>query len=127
MTTPEKLNERKSKGKLARYIEYQKDTINIRLLIGLPFLVGLVVGLLWILVGNQRTGELPEISNSIMTNLVFFIWGFSGVVVMIKRELPGSFFSLRGFIALLVGIAWTVFFWGLAFTGFYQLITDILK
>jgi hypothetical protein len=109
--------------RFTKYIKYLNDTIDIRLLIALPSLLGLLVGLLWITIGQQIYGTLPRVPNFVMAYVVLFMMGFSGIVIILKKELPGTFTSIRGVPALIIGAAVTLFLWGLAFLGIFKIIT----
>jgi hypothetical protein len=108
--------------RFVRYLKYQTDTIDIRLLIALPSLLGLLIGLLWITIGQHLYGTLPRIPNFIITSVVLFMMGFSGIVIMLKKEFPGTITSIRGIPAIAIGVAVTIFLWGLAFLGIFRII-----
>src|ERR1700690_887072 len=72
-----------------------------------PVLLALVlllaVPLLW-------KGEVPPW----FLSLFFFVAGFSGVIVAVKREVPTGLYSIRGWRAAVEGIIFTIICWGLA-------------
>jgi hypothetical protein len=88
----------------------------------MPFILGIIVIILWESLGKALHGTMGENSNLIITCITFFIWGFSGVVIMAKREVPGTVSSITGTFAFLIGLIVTVFFWGLAFLGAYRML-----
>lgn len=112
----------KKMSRLNKYIEYLQDTVNIRWLIALPAFLGLFLGLLWITIGEKIYGTLPRIPNLIMASLGLFLMGLSGVVIMEKQEFPGTYNSIRGIPALVIGAAITIFLWGIAFMIIYRII-----
>jgi hypothetical protein len=110
------------RDKFINLLEYLQDTISIRWLIALPSLFGLFLGLLWIIIGKQLYGTLPRIPNLIMGSIGFTLMGFSGIVIIVKREVPGTFTSIRGIPAIVIGASVTVFLWGMAFMVIYRII-----
>ena len=44
-------------------------------------------------------------------SLAAFIAGFSGVIIIIRKEVPSSFASIRGVPAVIIGIIGTLLFW----------------
>jgi hypothetical protein len=50
----------------------------------------------------------------IMVSIYLFSMGISGLMVVIKKEFPPMLFiSIRGIPAIIIGIIWMLFFWGL--------------
>ncbi len=45
--------------------------------------------------------------------IISFLMGLSGVIVMIRRELPTSLYKITGWPAILYGAIFTAFCWGL--------------
>lgn len=111
-----------TKIRFVKYVGYLTESYSSRMLIGIPFLLGLILITLW---GLNKT--LSNIQNFILVCITFFIWGFCGIVIIIKRELPGTFASLKGIYAIIIGAMVTIFFWGLAFRGAYLLLTNHIK
>jgi hypothetical protein len=111
------------RDKMKSRISYLMQTTNTRLLIALPSLIGLLIGLLWIFFGKIIYGFLPTLPNFIIVSIVLFMMGFSGIVIIIKKEVPGTFSSILGIPAILIGLAMTAFFWGLAFLGIFKILT----
>jgi hypothetical protein len=122
MKMPDRHLKKKIRDKFINLTEYLKNTLDIRWLIAMPSLLGLLLGLLWINIGKQIYGTLPRIPNLIMGSIGFFLMGFSGIVIMIKREIPGTFKSIRGIPALVIGVSVTIFLWGMAFMIIYRII-----
>jgi hypothetical protein len=54
-------------------------------------------------------GLLPSSS---LYSLMSFIAGFSGVIIVIRKEVPSPFWTVRGTAAVLQGIAFTIICWG---------------
>ena len=55
----------------------------------------------------------------IMVSIYLLIMGLSGLMVVIKKELPPMLFiSIRGIPAIIIGIVWIIFFWGLVLLTF---------
>ncbi|HUH95995.1 MAG TPA: hypothetical protein VLZ89_01460, partial [Anaerolineales bacterium] len=48
-----------------------------------------------------------------LASLFFFLMGLSGVIVMIRRELPTSLYKIAGWPAVLEGAIFTAFCWGM--------------
>jgi hypothetical protein len=51
---------------------------------------------------------------AISLSLGFFIVGLSGVIVAYSKEMPSGRGTVRGSIAVVVGVLATIIFWGLA-------------
>lgn len=54
---------------------------------------------------------LPKLPNRVTFSLAAFIGGFSGVIIIIRKEAPSSFVSIRGVPAVILGIIGTVLLW----------------
>jgi hypothetical protein len=52
--------------------------------------------------------------SSSLLSLMSFIAGFSGVIIIIRKEVPSPFWTVRGTAAVLQGIAFTIICWGAA-------------
>ncbi len=61
---------------------------------------------------------------AVSISLGAFIMGFSGVLMAVKKEMPSGRGTVRGPIAVVVGVLMTIMFWGLAI--FFFLI-EVLK
>lgn len=61
---------------------------------------------------------------AISLSLGFFIVGFTGVIVAVRKEMPSGWGTIRGPMAIVVGVLTTILFWGLAV--FFFLI-EVLK
>jgi hypothetical protein len=70
---------------------------------GIPMM--LAIGTLFFLKG------LPD---SYLYSLAFFIGGFSGVIIIIRKEVPTSIWTIRGNAAILRGVFLIIVFWGAA-------------
>lgn len=115
------------KARITIYINHFTDSYKTRILIVSPFILGLLVGSLWMIIGKKMFGTLPHVQNLIMAYITFFIWGFSGVVIIVKREVPGTFISIKGVHAIIIGLMETAFCWGIAFRGIYLLLTHLTQ
>lgn len=47
-----------------------------------------------------------------MLSLAFFVSGFMGVIMIVRREVPLIVFSFNGMVAIVTGSVVTAFFWG---------------
>ena len=82
--------------------EYKKLLITV-----LPVLLGLAI---MILVGYFWIGPLPPL----MLSLIFFVGGFTGIIIVVRREIPVVLFTIKGIQAIVEGSVVTLFFWGSA-------------
>jgi len=57
---------------------------------------------------------LPKHPSDVTFSLAAFIAGFSGVIIVIRKEVPSSLVSIRGVPAVIIGIIGTVLFWSSA-------------
>jgi len=69
-----------------------------------PAIVGLA--LMFLLVGHVPT--------TLLFSLATFVAGFSGVIILIRKEVPSSLWTIRGRGAILRGIGWVIVCWGAA-------------
>jgi hypothetical protein len=52
--------------------------------------------------------------SSLTWSLLFFLAGFSGVIIVVRKEIPMSFYSIQGKRAVVEGTLFTIFLWSLA-------------
>jgi len=62
------------------------------------------------LFGYFWNGPLPPL----MLSLIFFVGGFTGVIVVVRREFPAVIFTITGVQAIVEGSLVTVLLWGAA-------------
>lgn len=84
--------------------------ISTSVLVACIFIVGLLP-MIPVLVSDsapnfKKLGAVPGLLTS-------FIWGFTGVVIVLRKEYP-AFVTLRGCPAVLIGAIGTVVAWGFA-------------
>ena len=54
-----------------------------------------------------------------------FLFGCGGIVLVVRKDLPPSRYAIKGtygFPALILGIIWIIFWWGLALSGLIRII-----
>ncbi|HUI88202.1 MAG TPA: hypothetical protein VLX61_05710 [Anaerolineales bacterium] len=88
--------------------EYKKLLITA-LPMALAFVITLVAGYFW-------NGPLPPS----LLSLIFFVGGFTGFIIMVRREIPAVLFTITGVPATVVGGLVTIFLWGAAAYIFLQ-------
>jgi hypothetical protein len=108
-------------GKLAKrffeMLEYQQSTQQLGLAILMPVIIGLVVGSLLSFIGKSVYGDLPRDVETGIFSVGSFICGFSGLPIITRKEFPGTFRSIEGVQAVMIGIFVMAFFWGLSLLG----------
>ncbi len=82
--------------------EYKKLSLT-----ALPMLLAWVILILFSYFWN---GPVP----TIILSLTFFLAGFMGIVIIIRREIPAVLFTITGVQAIVEGGIVTIFFWGSA-------------
>ena|SRR5271157_1667375 len=82
--------------------EYRKLLIT-----GLPVFLALAI---LILFGYFWNGPLPPL----MLSLIFFVGGFTGIIIVVRREFPAVLFTITGLQAIVEGSLVTVLLWGAA-------------
>ena len=63
-----------------------------------------------ILFGYFWNGPLPPQ----MLSLIFFVGGFTGIIIVVRREFPAVLFTITGVQAIVEGSIVTIFLWGAA-------------
>jgi hypothetical protein len=57
----------------------------------------------------------PQINPKFVGCLVLFLWGFTGVIYAIRREIPHGYGApYTGTTAIIMGSIWALLWWGLA-------------
>ena len=107
------------KIRVSNYISYLANSYNARILIVIPFILGLIV-----IAFSTINGDLNHLQNIILACATFFIWGFCGILIIALREVPGTFTSIKGTYAIIIGGIVTIFFWGLAIRGVILILTN---
>jgi hypothetical protein len=95
----------------------------------LPIVFGLLISLVMGWVANKYYPHgLPPILLQIVGICIFFLWGSSGIVLVARKEWPTmTWISLRGNPAMIIGLLFIIFWWGLALMGLVKIIQIILK
>lgn len=108
--------------------EQLKETSTL-VLFSSPVLFGLLVGLIWGWIGEKLyPGGLPRLPNFTIGSCILFLWGLSGIVLIVRKEAPPmTLISIRGTAAVILGIIWIVFWWGLAFGGFWSALRSVYR
>lgn len=63
----------------------------------------------------------PEIAPEILRFVLFFVWGFLGIVIIKKKEIPGLI-TIRGKLAVAQGLVLTTFMWFMAFWALFDAV-----
>ncbi len=82
--------------------EYKKLSLTV-----LPMFIALII-LIWF--SYFWNGPVPTIILSSM----FFLAGFMGIIIIVRREIPAVLFTITGAQAIMEGSIVTIFFWGSA-------------
>jgi len=115
-----KENSYRSGRELKRWLRYQMQESTVFWIL-LPFFFGIFIYIIADL-GRQLAyqGVLPLHVNYIVGCSVFFSWGFSGIAIIVRREVPYTFF-FRGIPAIIAGGFLVLLFWGMAIFGFWRI------
>ena len=81
-----------------------------------PLFLGLVI---LILVGYFS----KEPVSPILLSLMFFLGGFMGIIIIVRREVPAVLFTITGLPAIVEGSLLTLVFWG---CGTYLLLRGLV-
>jgi hypothetical protein len=105
-----------------------KERSTIVLFLG-PIFFAMLISYVIINIGKMIYPDgLPALFLQISGMFVFFLFGCAGVVLVARKEWPTmTWISLKGNPALIIGIIWIVFWWGLATMGLLKAIQIILK
>ena len=94
--------------------------------IGIQFIIIVVLGFL-VVFGIDEVLDIafpdnrPETAPEILRFVLFFIWGFMGIVIIKKKEIPGLF-TIRGKLAVAQGFVITGLMWFMAFWALFDAI-----
>ena len=90
---------------------YSKNRLMLnRFLLSLMTITPAIIGLGILLVGNGPFERL-------MTSLGFFVSGFTGVIIIIRKEIPIPIGSIQGKRAVVEGLLFTIVLWSIALYG----------
>jgi hypothetical protein len=107
-------------SELKRWFKYQMQESTVFWIL-LPFFLGIFILIIANLIGRIAfQSTLPPQINNIVAYCVFFSWGFSGIAIIVRREIPFTFF-FRGIPAIIAGGFVLLFFWGMAILGFWRI------
>ena len=102
-------------------IFYYIKNIDTRVLFTAPAALGVSIAVLWSYVAPKI--NMPNDPNYLVTIFSLFMIGLGGFGVIIKKELPATaFLSIRGLPALIFGVVWILFWWGLALPGIWRIL-----
>jgi hypothetical protein len=102
--------------------QMKHTAINDYLLLALPGLVALFFVMGWIFLSKLFLLNHPytEMLDGIVVGLFFFAFGFTGIIMIFRREVPLAYFrKARGIIPILFGLFWAIFFWYWAIRMFF--------
>jgi hypothetical protein len=89
-----------------------------------PFLSGFAIALLAaIFLPQPITGQ---IYGSLIFSVVLFLWGVSGFVVVIRKEILQGGIRIKGKPAILLGIFMVIVCWPMALFAFYKFIVVLI-
>jgi hypothetical protein len=94
------------KQKVADWVAFRDEYKKLSLT-ALPMLLAWVILILFSYFWN---GPVPTIVLSSM----FFLAGFMGIIIIVRREIPAVLFTITGAPAIVEGSIVTIFFWGSA-------------
>jgi hypothetical protein len=87
------------------------SNLSTGVLVGLPASLGLLIGAIWVFIFSKPySGKLWEV---FLICLILFLWGSSGLMIVIRKEYPSPS-RIHGTQAILIGGFVFVFFWGIA-------------
>jgi hypothetical protein len=106
-----------------RQIKAWFNSISTYSLVIIPVVAALLVGLGWPwLLKKIYSGNPPELPLSIGTIVSLFLLGAMGVPIILRKEFPPmTFISVKGIAAVLFGLIYIVFWWGLALAEIRQI------
>jgi hypothetical protein len=95
----------------------------------MPLIFGMFIGLImgWVEDTFYPDG-FSAIVKLIVPICICLFWGCSGIVLVARKEWPTmTWISLKGNPALITGIIWIIFWWGLAMMGLIRVIQKVLR
>jgi hypothetical protein len=105
---------------------HNQNGLSVRALLIIIFVMGILV-----MIGVERLFAIlypvnrPEVAGDILLFITFFIWGWWGIVVVKRKEVPG-FFTVRGKLAVAQGIVITSMMWFVALWALLDVIRRLL-
>ena len=94
-------------------------------LVALPFVIGLFGGyLLMTIFRNMYNGNIPLNLKFLIADFFFFSFSLSGLVMIVRKEVPAIIYPIRDLPAVIIGILWVAFFW---FLILGPLLSGLLK
>jgi len=90
-------------------------------LIKIPLVVGFIFTFASILLYG-RAGYFGNLIGSFLISFAFFSWGFIGLPMIIRKEMPWLI-TIRGWWAVVEGVAFLIIFWGGAIVFFVSLLS----
>jgi hypothetical protein len=90
-------------------------------LVMLPVVIGILIMLISIGLGN--TGHIGNEIGRFLLPLGFFVWGFMGLPMIIRKETPWFMGTIKGWIGIAQGVILLLMGWGLAI-GFLILMLN---
>ncbi len=95
----------------------------------IPTLIAVLLSYMIIYLGKILYAEgLPNLILQLSGMLVFFLFGCSGLVLVCRKEWPTmTWLSLKGKPAIIFGLIWIIFWWGLGILGLIKAIQIVLK
>jgi hypothetical protein len=114
-------------AKALKRIQNFVSSLNTPLLVGIPFLIGLAVGIISSMI-NKRP-YIPNSGDLIITVWILLLWGLSGLALMIRGEipLPPPLYKTKGVHVKIIGFFITMTFWGLAILPVVKSITHLFR
>lgn len=99
------------------------DNIRTFYLSGILGVAGFISFLASILLGYVVTGNgLQSFWVLSGSYLMFLLWGSAGLVFIFRREYPRFTYSIRGIPAVIIGVLWVVFWWGIVILNILILV-----
>jgi hypothetical protein len=89
--------------------------LRTEVLAGIPYLLGMII-----LLSMQPTAakNINDPFQNLLFSTAMFLWGLSGIPIIIRREVHTGFFHLKGWPAMLSGLILTVTFFSAALMPF---------
>ncbi len=97
------------------------------ILFGIPFVSGISFGILCAGIAKEIYGYIPNDTVNIIAVCSFLLMGSGGVVFIVRKEFPMMPLPpIRGALAMIIGLIWVIFFWGLASLGIWDILREVL-
>jgi len=100
----------KKKKLFASFVEKN----SIQNISGIPLLIALIIVMGWVILKQINLVVKDTIWDAIILSIAAFSIGFTGILYIYKKEMPGIIASqtIKGWWAVFSGILLVVFFWG---------------